>query len=214
MPSTAFRRLLLTTVILILASCASNDKGSGNSVSTQEVVETEQEKTFREIIEGFPLVELPIEIDEYGTEASKYRPLINDKTSQFADEFFQKSLVNFWARVYPSDKFHYLIGSIPADIVIPIIYVFDKNGREVDRHIVVSEFGSGPEGNGKSVGLVRADKSFTKIDSLFYHTYIEELDSIVSGSGICTAVVSEYRILSNGMIEMFKSDTVKTKIKD
>jgi hypothetical protein len=78
----------------------------------------------------------------------------------------------------------------------------------------ISEFGVGPEGWGKSVGLVRPDKSFREIDSLFYHTYIEELDSVVSGSGVCTATVSEFKIRDNGIIEMLKSDSVKTKIPD
>jgi hypothetical protein len=60
-------------------------------------------------IEGFPLVELPIELGENGTEASKYQPLITSKAAQFADEFLQKShYVEFWGRIYPSDNFHYL----------------------------------------------------------------------------------------------------------
>jgi hypothetical protein len=207
---------IIVAALLTLTLCSCENRGSSATDYQEKAIETEQEKAFREIVEGFPELKLPIEVDDSGRASLAYGSLLSDKAKSFVDEFNRrnKSDVHFWGRVYPSDKFHYLIGSMPADVVIPIIYVFDKTGKTVDRESVVSEFGVGPEGYGKSAGLIRADKSFSEIDSLFYHTYIEESDSIVPGSGICTAAVSEFRIREDGQIEMERSDTVRSKIPD
>jgi hypothetical protein len=105
---------LIVIIVFTIASCASNDKGvsqdSNNSTEVSTIAETEAESSLREIVEGFPLVELPMVLGEDGVEGGKYRPSLSDKATEFAHEFYQKvHYVDFSGRVYPSDNFHYLI---------------------------------------------------------------------------------------------------------
>lgn len=115
-------------------------------------------------------------------------------------------------KIYPSDQYHYLIGTTPTDIVLPVIIVFDKNGNELSREGLVTSYGADPEYSGVSIALIRPDKTFIVIDSLFFEKYDDGKNEWIPGTGTCIASFAEYRIGNNGQISMIKSDTTRFKM--
>ncbi|HEV8513958.1 MAG TPA: hypothetical protein VGQ59_11810, partial [Cyclobacteriaceae bacterium] len=178
--------------IVLLLGC----HGQRSDQSVKGELHDKSNSSFYELLEQLPAVKIPLTFRsdrEFGS------PKINDDLRarlMASDEGF-----NPYGKVYQSDKFIAVIAIGAADIVMPVLVTFNKEGRIIDSFNLYQTAGGDIGYYSTNITRLTKDKEILMTDSAVTRKLNKEGTDEVPGSDSVTISQKKFRINANGGIE-------------
>ncbi|HZY80368.1 MAG TPA: hypothetical protein VFE50_12650 [Cyclobacteriaceae bacterium] len=169
-----------------------------------------EEKEFAEIVDGFPVLDLPAKFPEWDREMD---PISSEKTKTFINKFFEKNYIGLWGRVFPRESLYYLIGTQPDDQGTPFLFAFDRTGKIITKAALLSgEYISADiSSSTDNQTILSDDMSFVETDSLRTSQLNPEGTDAIRGTEVCRVTVRKFQINKDGQVSLLSSDSSSVK---
>lgn len=199
-------RILCLSILSIFASCGNTDTNTGDTSSDTVTLSDAHILKFKRIIEGIPVVKLPMEL---GVWPDSTPPITDSLTLLYANEFWDTHQHNIWGRVFRDQHNVFLLATQPDDLGTVFLYAMDPAGNFLTREPVQrGEFYSAPiDLNPHNHATLFPDMRFVEVDTMFKYPIDPETYEEMPGDSFYRITNMEYKIDPNGKFNEVKYDT-------
>ena len=186
-----------TLIILFSLTCIGftecKNKGTKESIENKLIIDN---KEFQSFVNQLPQIETPL---TFNSKKNKQIESAEIKENPFSTKLREEDgCFNILGKLFETKNYIAILGIVPADMAIPVIFTLDKNGNKIDKYFVFKNAQGDMGFYTWNIGTIFPDKQIQFIDSTITRKINPEGTNEIPGTDSLSVVTNKYQISEDG----------------